>query len=231
VDLFTVPSEFAREKYALSGRIALDKMRILPNVVDDPGPAGDSFPMKGALYVGRMAKEKGLSVLVDAWEILAARGLKIPLTLVGEGPMRISLEERVRKAAIPCVRFEGWQEGPALQQCFRSASFVIQPSLSYETFGRVVIEAYACGRPVIVSRVGALPGLVRQGLTGLLTEPGNSFSIAEAVQRLAGDSAAIEQMGREARRAYEAQYRPERTLAALEAVYAEAMRCGSGNVN
>lgn len=104
------------------------------------------------------------------------------------------------------------------------ARLLIVPSLWYENYPMTVVEAMACGTPVLASRLGALPTIVTEGETGALFQPGNAADLARRARELLGDEARLEQMGRAARAHYEAHLAPAANLAALEAIYAAAIR-------
>ncbi len=104
----------------------------------------------------------------------------------------------------------------------RGARFVVVPSLSYETFGRIAVEAYACGTPVLASRIGALAETVAEGATGLLFAPGDEHDLAGAARRLwAGDTEALT---RQARERYDEVYAPEIVHERLVAIYQGLVR-------
>jgi len=215
VDLFTVPSELARRKL-LAADLPAERVVVKPNAVVDPGrPA---FGGRGAVFVGRLSREKGVALLLQVWERLDG----LPLTIIGSGPEEASL--RRRAATLAGVRFLGQVERDRVQAELRSAAFAVQPSLATETFCLAVAEAMAAGTPVIAPS-GTAPGaLVDHGRTGLLFAAGDAAGLADACARLAGDSELAERMGREARATYEEQFTPEAALEALAALYDRALQ-------
>ena len=89
-------------------------------------------------------------------------------------------------------------------RAYQEASVVVLPSLTEaESFGMTLVEAMACGRPVVGSRVGGIPGVVRDGVDGLLVPPGDAPALAEALRRLLTDEELGATMGAEGRRAAE----------------------------
>ena len=91
--------------------------------------------------------------------------------MVGDGPLRAEAEERARAGLVIQVNGQlPWADG---MEVLRSARVAVVPARSYETFGLVVVEAFAHGVPVVASRLGALAELVDDGETGALTEPGD----------------------------------------------------------
>ncbi len=165
------------------------------------------------LYLGRLSEEKGVEELVRAWRPDLGR-----LLVVGDGP----LAPRLRALAGEGVELRGSvppEEVPAL---VAGARAVLVPSLWYEAFPRVVVEAYTAGVPVLASRIGALPEVVEEGVTGLLAEPGDPASWAEAVERLRDDELSL-RLGEGAYRRWRERYTPEENLRLLEEIYREAI--------
>jgi glycosyltransferase involved in cell wall biosynthesis len=139
------------------------------------------------LFLGRISPEKGVRLLVDAWldEKIEDRRLWI----VGDGPIRGELEQRARNCAN--IKFTGFLTGQALESVWREAALAIVPSLWEETFGRVLIESWAHGVPVLAARIGALPELIESTGAGWLFDPGSSSSLRQKLRFLLTDPAAL----------------------------------------
>ncbi len=152
---------------------------------------GDHDPV--LLCVGRLAAEKNLDVLLDAWRGVKARSPASRLVLVGDGPLRAELMER-----FPGVIFAGQRTGEDLARHYASADLFAFPSMS-ETWGNVVTEALASGLPVIAWNRAAAAELVRTGENGVLVECGDDAGFADALPSLAHDLPALRRMGRSAR--------------------------------
>jgi glycosyltransferase involved in cell wall biosynthesis len=170
------------------------------------------------LYLGRLSREKGVMSLLEAW-----RELDAELLIVGEGPESTHLRSRAPSNVklLPTVRAE------EAQTLMRSARALLVPSLWYEGAGRVVMEAYAAGVPVLASRVGGLPEAVRDGVTGFLLPPGDAKAWVGAIERLIDDSES-DRLGRGGLRLWTEKYSPELALSRLEDAYrAAAARQGS----
>lgn len=120
------------------------------------------------------------------------------------------------------MRFLGSRPPAEAQAIVRRARALLVPSRWYETFGRVIAEAYAAGVPVVASRIGALPEVVEEGVTGLLAEPDEPASWTAALERL-GDEDLSLQLGEGAHRRWRERYTPQENLRQLERVYREAM--------
>ncbi len=133
------------------------------------------------LYVGRLSAEKGIERLRATLDALP----NARLALVGEGPHREAL---LRHFAGRAVQFMGRMQGEELACAFASADMFVFPSQT-DTFGLVLLEALASGLPVVAARAGGIPDVVRDGKDGILAEPGDDESFAQAVAKLAGNQA------------------------------------------
>lgn len=131
------------------------------------------------LYFGRLSAEKGVGTLIEAF---AARP-DLHLKLVGTGPEEEALRARVASARLANIEFTGYRTGKPLDDLVRGAYFVIVPSEWYENNPLTVIEAYSAGVPVIGSRIGGIPEIVADGLTGFQFDCGDKASLAAAVDR------------------------------------------------
>jgi glycosyltransferase involved in cell wall biosynthesis len=213
VDLFTTPSEFAREKLLAAG-LPPERIVVKANPVADPGEP--TFGGQGAVFVGRLSPEKGVHLLLEAWRRLDGH----PLTIVGTGSEEAAL--RRRAATIPGVRFLGQVDRDRVYAALREASFAVVPSIWYENSPIAVAEAMACGRATVAAHPTALDEFVDHGRTGLLFDSGDVDGLANACRALLADPAHCEAMGREARIYYEDRLTPEASLARLVALYERA---------
>ena len=212
VRLYYAPSEFTRRKFINSG-IPAERIGVKPNFVRvDPQPGSGRGGY--AIFVGRLSDEKGLEVLLNAWERLEPA---IPLKVIGTGP----LEERLRQAAKQDRRIEvlGFRPTHEVFALIREAACLILPSICYETFGRTIIEAFATGTPVITSRLGAMAELVTHERTGLLFEPGNADDLKHAVAELLLRRDKLAVMRQAARCEYEDKYTAQVNYGQLLALY------------
>jgi len=206
---FIAVSGFVRDKHVEAG---FDPSRVVvkPNFAW-PGPLREG-PGRFFLFLGRLSREKGVATLLSAWREDLGR-----LLVVGDGPEA----PRLRRLAPGGVEFRGTVSPEAPRRLVAQARAVLVPSIWYEAFSRVVVEAYAAGVPVVASRIGALPEVIEDGVTGLLAEPGDPASWAAAVERLCDDRLS-DRLGEGAYRAWAARYTPEANLRRLEEIYAAA---------
>jgi phosphatidylinositol alpha 1,6-mannosyltransferase len=133
------------------------------------------------LYVGRLAAEKGLDVLVEA--VKEMEGVR--LVLVGDGPSRAALAQRLEGAP---VHFADYLRGAELSRAYASADLFVFPS-DTETFGQVIQEAMAAGLPVVAARAGGAIDIVREGVTGTLFTPGSVREMRGQIGRQVRDNA------------------------------------------
>jgi glycosyltransferase involved in cell wall biosynthesis len=216
--IYITPTQFLGEKL-MSWGIPEEKIIVKPHFVpNDPGPRTTEGTC--ALFVGRLAEEKGLDLLLDVWH-----QDRLPLVIVGDGPLRSHLERRVKEAQLSNVSFAGFQDRNGVNALLRQARFLIMPSTWFETFGLVLIEAFAHSVPVIATRIGAIADVVREGETGLLFEINNRADLSAKVSELEVNPARLAAMGEAARHEYEAMYSARAVAQQLRAVYTRAIGC------
>ena len=211
IEAYVVANQHYVEKYADFG-IARDRLHVCPNAVKDPGvqPRGSG---DYAVFVGRLAPEKGIRSLLGAW-----RQLSIPLKIRGSGPME--MEVRAAVASNPNIELLPRLSHEEKFALILGARFLIWPSLgSYETSGLVVPEAYACGVPVIASRTGVAPEMVKDKETGIMFEADNPADLARVAQWAWDHPAEMSAMGMNGRRRYETTHTPEILYQRLVSVY------------
>ncbi|MFH0954159.1 MAG: glycosyltransferase family 4 protein [Verrucomicrobiota bacterium] len=215
VQRFVAPSRFLRDKFVEFGWPA-DKISVAPSFVsaaDQPEPAGAGY---GA-YAGILQQKKGLFTLVEALPPDAA------FHFLGEGPDREILERRVRDRRLGQVVFTGRLSGEALRQEMAGADYGVLPSQCYENLPLSVLEFMALGKPVIASRIGGMPELVRHGHTGLLFEPGNARDLAAAIGSIRHDGDLRRTLGRRAWETARSEFTAERHGAQILAIYREVI--------
>lgn len=165
------------------------KLQVSPMGVDtirfQPPAAGRS--RQDLLFVGRLVKDKGVEVLLQALQTLRASGLKPGLILVGSGPEEQKLRSKVMRAGLSeQVRFLGALPNAELPAHYQDAAALVFPSLlgkqgQQEGMGLVPLEALACGCPVIASALPAVTEVIRHEETGLLYPPGDATALAECI--------------------------------------------------
>jgi glycosyltransferase involved in cell wall biosynthesis len=210
VDLYLAISQFVKEKHAEAGfppssiRVKRHFAWGSPTRTD----AGRYF-----LYVGRLSEEKGLLSIVRQWD--ASLG---DLLVAGSGPEEGALKGVARAG----VTFLGAVPPSQIPTLLVEARALLVPSLWYEGAGKVVLEAYAAGVPVLASRIGALPEVVEDGVSGFLLPPQEPSKWLEAARRLLDDGEST-RLGQGAWRRWQTAFSPQAGLREIESAYGEAI--------
>lgn len=225
---------------AVSHRIALDlvqrapelagtRMEVIPNPVniaalravarpgtEDQGPR-DQGPAY-ALYLGKLAPNKGTSFLVD---VVRQADLDWPLVVAGDGPDRAALE-LAAKGSGKRIEFTGWVDRDDASRLLANASMLIFPSRGPESLSRVLIEASALGVPIAAMDTGGTRDIIEPDVTGLLSS--TPEGLAGDVRRLRGDEALRQRLGEAARRKVEREFDAAAVVARVERLYEELTR-------
>jgi glycosyltransferase involved in cell wall biosynthesis len=217
VPVFICPSRFMAAKMAAGG-VYPDRLAVLSNFVDAGPITPKSRPGGGVVYAGRLADEKGVDVLVEAVGRLGGARLEV----AGDGPRRAALEALAADRAPGRVRFHGRLPRERLLELVRSAAVAVMPSRCHENQPMAVLEAFACGVPVVATDLGGLPELVEGGRCGLVVPAGDAAAMAAALAGLLADPERALAMGRAARGRAATEFAPDRHLAGLERLYRRA---------
>ncbi|MGI0053076.1 MAG: glycosyltransferase family 4 protein [Thermoplasmata archaeon] len=216
-------------------RVPLPPLRIIPpgrTPLPPPPPDPDAFRRSlglggpFVLFVGRLASNKGLLELVEAFRPLAAHDRSVTLVLIGEdGGMRPAIEDRIRRRSLQGrVRLTGFlPDERMLSAAFREARLFVLPS-QYEAFGLVLLEALAQGTAVVASRVGGIPEVLDGGAAGRLVPPGEIGPLAVALRELWEDEPARRRLGEYGRTTVLPRYDWDQVVDRLETLFAEVTR-------
>jgi len=198
VDVFLARSEFSRDKHREFGFPR--PMDVLPNFLPAPpkiqdAPDGPSpHPRPYFLFAGRLERIKGLDTILPAM----ARYPDADLLVAGDGGQLPAL--RALAAGNPRVTFLGWVPGAELARYYRHAVALIVPSVGFETFGLVLVEAFQYGTPVIARRIGPFPGIIERSGAGELFS--TTDELVDAMRRLQHDPRRRDDLGRRGRLAW-----------------------------
>jgi len=215
VDVFVTFSQFARTLLVQSGMPA-ERLVVRPHfVAPDPGEGPDV--RHHVLYVGRLTVGKGIRDLLTAWERIDSPW---PLHVIGDGPLAPEVKQWASEHSN--IKYLGRLSRHEVYAQMRQAWLLVLPSRYFETFGRVVVEAFATGTPVVVPAHGALAELITPGQTGMLVEAGNHHSLTTVLQTLLAQPAHLRIMGRKARRVYEQRFTAEQGYLHLMEIYQQA---------
>jgi glycosyltransferase involved in cell wall biosynthesis len=210
VDLYIALSEFARGKF-IEGGLAAERIVVKRNfVAPDPG-VGDGAGGY-ALFVGRLSKEKGIEMPAAAWR----RGVEMPLKVAGDGPLNTIEWPRG-------VEWLGQQPRERVIELMKNASMLVFPSVWYECAPMTILEALACGLPVIASNIGSIPELVTDHHNGLLFRAGDAEDLAHKVRWAVDNPERMREMRVAARREYETKYTAEINYKRLIEIYEMAI--------
>lgn len=193
-------------------RLQLPGARIIYHGVPQPQAAPPTaceaeVPTIG--YVGRMVREKGLPVLLDAAAMLARDGHRCHLLIVGDGPERVELEQCAARLGV-AAEFTGTLQGRSLEAAAGRIDVAVMPSIWEETAGLAAMEAMRRGTALIASATGGLSEIVQGG--GILVEPGNAEALAEAISRLIENYGRRTALGEAARRRADSAFTVERMV-------------------
>ncbi|HJW57790.1 MAG TPA: glycosyltransferase family 4 protein [Burkholderiaceae bacterium] len=213
---YIVPSVFCRDKFVAAG-LPAQYFSIKPNFAASPKePIWTT--RKGGVFIGRLSPEKGLNVLFAALK----KSNSFHIQIAGSGPLENSVINTFGK------NYLGHLSHEQIMALLQGAQFLLAPSISYETFGLALIEAFACGTPVIASRHGAFADLVTDGVTGLLFNPGDAHDLAEKIAWAESHPDKMLEMGQSARIDYEAKYTPQHNYKLLIRIYENAINTAHG---
>lgn len=220
VDRFIVLSEFARGHLTRAG-LPEDRLLLGANFVDDPGPRhATPSSSREIIFIGRVAEEKGLHVLLDAWRSARPNGLE--LTVIGDGAARAQLQYE----APADVKFLGQRPAAQVMSRLLRARALIIPSLWYEGQPIVALEGLAAGTPLVVSGIGGLPEILGRRNAGWVTSPGAAGQLSGILRDLLDDNA-VDDRGLQARLRYEETFTRSAAVPRLESAYEAALTWGS----
>lgn len=210
VDAYIASSEFARRKF-IEGGLPADRIFVKPPMLL-PAPGIGSGEGDYALYAGRLSPEKGIDTLAKAWTALP----NVPLHIVGDGPLSTTPWPSG-------VTAHGHQPQANLYALLQNARVLIVPSLAYEIGPLTILEAFACGTPVIASNLGTMAERVRHHHNGLLFRAGDPEDLARQVRWAFDHPDELRAMRANARREFEEKYTAERNYKLLMAIYEQAI--------
>ena len=220
VTLFSCLTRFQRNRLIAEGYLE-ETLRVLPNMVlTDPGET--VVPKIGcyAGFAGRMSPEKGVDLLLAC----AGRLPDIPFHLAGGGgPVS---HPALRGASN--ISFLGVLDRNAMSGFYNNSRFLLLCSTWYEGFPMAIIEAMFHAKPIIAPRIGGIPEIVDDGITGLLFEPGSTEALTEKVRYLWCRPELCQRMGQAGREKALREYSPQEHYKRLMVIYREAMRFSAG---
>ena len=212
--------EIGRELVEIPGGVDAELFRpLVPNLRAKLGLSGPVL-----LYVGRFVPLKNLPLLIDAFELVRREEPNATLLLVGEGALEGTVRQQVRRLHLErSVRFLGQVPHDRLPELYATADVVLLSS-SFDNSPNAVLEAGACERPVVATRVGGVPRYVTHGENGLLVEPDDVRGFAAATLRLLENPELRRRMGRAGRRRVVERHSWRRSAEKLLSLYESLVR-------
>jgi glycosyltransferase involved in cell wall biosynthesis len=200
-----------------------DKISVVHCGLDESYRAPPAHPFNEArrfVCVGRLSPEKGQFVLIDALARLRDEGVQAELVLAGDGDLRPAIERHAaRRGVADRVRITGWISGAAVRQEIEASRALVLSSFA-EGLPVVLMEAMACARPVIATRIAGVPELLRDGQDGWLVVPGDAVELAAAMRQcLEADADRLQAMGATARQRALERHDVERSAQQLFAIF------------
>lgn len=216
--VIAVSSTIALDLVARGPALAGARIEIIPNPIDISAVRGGGTaapPITGpyALYVGKLAPNKGTSYLVG---IAKQSGLDWPLVMVGDGPDRVAIEKEAGHSGRD-IRFTGWLEPAETASWLRHASILVFPSSGPESLSRVLIEASALGVPIAAMNTGGTADIIEDEVTGLLSQ--TPSELAADVERLRSDEPLRARLGAAAAQRAEQKFDAAAVVSRVEELY------------
>lgn len=224
VSRFVAPAAFTCSLLEQSG-IPKEKLVHLPTFIDASQYEAVENAGSYFLFLGRLSPEKGVDDLLRALPLMRNKNARVILAggrsesyaqqldaLVSE----LSLEDR--------VSFLGFARGDKLKQTIQGAIAIVLPAVWYENMPNAILEAYAYGKPVIVSNIGSLPEMVEEGVTGHLCRPHDPANLAEQLDKMLSSPEACREMGKAARQRCQQLYSPQGYYAQIEALFDSVLK-------
>ena len=232
----------------LDGRIAVSKpamdfvskhfpgkYEIIPNGVDTGHFSPDVAPIDelcdgklNILFVGRLEKRKGADYLLEAYQRVKRHIPNSRLIIVGPGTrLRHKYEKQVKQSGLEDVVFAGYASYGELPRYYKTADIFCAPATGWESFGIVLLEAMAVGKPIVASNIEGYASLITHGVEGLLVPPKDEDSLTRALTSLMTDESLRQQMGARGRvkaKKYDWKYIAQRVLNYYITVLSESQR-------
>jgi glycosyltransferase involved in cell wall biosynthesis len=221
VNTYLTLTDFARRKF-IEGGLPAGKVVVKPNFLrsdPDPGSGDGGY----AFFAGRICEEKGIRTLLEAWRLLQSRSHpKIALKIAGDGPL---LEwGRNFTADMNDIDWLGRLPHNEIMELIRRAQFLVCPSLYHEGGPLTIIEAFACGTPVLASDLASINEFVVDGVNGFRFRMGDVAHLAERIQWLLARPELMPALRNAARICYLQNYTAERNYALLMDIYNHALQ-------
>lgn len=213
VSLYLCPTQFVANLIVRGGYPA-DRVKVIPNFCDLPDVPPRETAGQYLAYVGRISPEKGLDVLIEA-----GRRTGLPVKIAGDASLMPELQQDLPAN----VQFVGKLGREALPAFLDGATALVVPSVWYEAFGIVCVEALSRGIPVIASDIGGLGEVIAHEQTGLLVPAGDAAALGAAMQRLWDDPELAKRLGHHGHRVARERFTPDAFYRQLGSFWADLL--------
>ncbi len=209
-------------KEVISKNIDKNKITVIENFLENEflNIEPDFSQKKYFLFSGRLEKVKGVDYLLKAMNNLK----EIELHIVGTGSYENELKQYVKENGLSNVKFLGFLKREELIEEYKNAIALIVPSVCFESFGMIIIEAFACSTPVIAANIGGMAEIIEHNKTGFLVEPENSEEIEKYIKFLWENKDKAIEMGKNAKKIVQEKYNQDIYYEKLMKVYEEVLK-------
>jgi glycosyltransferase involved in cell wall biosynthesis len=190
-DMVSAPSQFVLDRHIKTRFFESSKTLKLPLGIElDDTKINKDYETIDILYVGQLAKHKGIPILIEAFKKIETKNVR--LCIIGKGP-NMEWFEKLSEGD-ERIKFYGFISESKLREHYEQANITVVPSIWYDNSPMVIYESFMRGTPVIGSRIGGIPELVEDGYNGFLFEPGNTEQLKTILAGLSEDSAKLEEL-------------------------------------
>lgn len=196
------------------------RLVCVANPVSAAGAQPRQLAGRSVLFLGKLSREKGVFDLLEATALLRRRLPDIRLILAGNGDVEAARAHARALGLEETVILPGWVSGAAKEELIRSSSVFVLPSY-FECMPMSLLEAMAAGIPCVVTNVGGIPDILRNGVEGRVVEPGNVQALAQAVEQLLTDPQIYAGMSAASLARFGVEFHADVVMPRLERVYAE----------
>ncbi len=219
IDKFICPSRFYVEKLKQFG-INNEKLIYIPNFINEEEYEYSIYEEDYFLFVGRIIEEKGIEMLIDAMKNIKGGRLVI----AGTGPLEEKIRKKIEYLNLKNVTMVGFLDSNKINELMRRCRFLIIPSLWYENCPMVVLEAMACGKPIIGSDMGGIPELVNDKINGLIFKHNDIKDLENKINIMNKNQIMRRYMGRKGREIIESTYNKNNHLKKIKELYKEIIK-------
>jgi len=214
IDAYIALTNFSKRKF-VEGGLPENKICVKPNFHLESFEVNYNI-QNHFLFAGRLDITKGITVLIDSQRMI---GNEIKIYIAGDGPNK----EEIISSQSSTFTYLGQIPNKNLVEKIKNSIALVFPSIWYEGMPMTIVEAFACGKPVIASNLGAMAEIIEDGRTGLLFKPGDSEDLAEKINWANEHKEEMRQMGINARKEYEEKYTAEKNYKILMDIYEKAI--------